>query len=303
MIGYLQRGLKDKPLRGLSATVPPESAQPQHSWSWVYKGEWQRVMSQRMFLDIKGQLFGYDFPLATVVDLGGQASAHQQQHERQRRRVGRVRPGPPGSRRSSAQSTYFIPEKAGGHDLKFGFEYILDISKYIDHRRVGPDPLSRHQRPAGSDPVRGRRRSSRISAAPGRAATTAISGIPATSRIGGARTIAPRSRPDPLGLPAAHYLAGQRNPIIQDVYQGAPIFSNQTTPGKDIFTRNSFAPRIGVSYDLSGKGTTVLKAFYGRFYYNYAGHVQLAPIPAPRTTRPTSSTTSTGTRSTTVRRN
>ena len=44
--------------------LPPGA---QHSWSWVYKGEWQRVASNKLFFDVKGQLFGYDFPLATVV--------------------------------------------------------------------------------------------------------------------------------------------------------------------------------------------------------------------------------------------
>ena len=48
------------------------------------------------------------------------------------------------------------------------------------------------------------------------------------------------------------------------------MFEAQTTPGQSIFTRNSFAPRLGVSYDVTGKGNTVLKGFYGRYYYNYA---------------------------------
>src|SRR5712692_2431197 len=48
------------------------------------------------------------------------------------------------------------------------------------------------------------------------------------------------------------------------------MFTAQTTPGQTIFTRNTFAPRLGVSYDMSGQGNTVLKGFYGRFYYNYA---------------------------------
>ena len=41
-------------------------------------------------------------------------------------------------------------------------------------------------------------------------------------------------------------------------------------PEGNIFTRNSFAPRLGISYDFTGKGSTVLKGFYGRYYYNYA---------------------------------
>ena len=48
------------------------------------------------------------------------------------------------------------------------------------------------------------------------------------------------------------------------------MFQAKTFPEAAIITRNSVAPRLGVSYDVSGKGSTVLKGFYGRFYYNYA---------------------------------
>jgi hypothetical protein len=269
VIGYVQRGLKDKPLRGLSATTPPESAQPQHSWSWVYKGEWQRVASQRMFIDIKGQLFGYDFPLATVVDpavkpprinnntnvSGAAWDAFD---------LARQKP------QIIAQSTYFVPEKAGSHDLKVGFEYILDISKYTITGASGPiryldtngqpDQIQfvdvGKQSDLGNTWQGGNNRDQRYAAY----FQDRWSPNDRTTITGGIRW--DHQRP--------YYLEGKRDPIIQDVYQGQPIFSQQTTPGKDIFTRDSFAPRLGVSYDVSGKGNTVLKAFYGRFYYNYA---------------------------------
>jgi hypothetical protein len=41
---------------------------------------------------------------------------------------------------------------------------------------------------------------------------------------------------------------------------GQPMFKAQETPSTTIFTRNSFAPRLGLSYDATGKGNTVLKA-------------------------------------------
>ena len=48
-------------------------------------------------------------------------------------------------------------------------------------------------------------------------------------------------------------------------------------PGADerrrptILVKNTnIAPRLGVTYDLTGKGRTVLKAFYGRYYNNIA---------------------------------
>ncbi len=155
--GYLQRGLKEKPKRGLSATVSPESAQPQASWSWIYQGEWQRIINQRWFLNVKGGLFGYDFPLLTLVDpktspprindntfiTGAAWNAFD---------LGRQKP------QLTAQSTFFVPEKAGSHDFKVGFEYSARHREVLDHRRVGHDALSRHQRKDRSHPVRGRRR-------------------------------------------------------------------------------------------------------------------------------------------------
>jgi hypothetical protein len=74
-------------------------------------------------------------------------------------------------------------------------------------------------------------------------------------------------------------MEGKRDPLIKDILPasvvnpaliGKPMFEARTFPESAIITRNSFAPRVGISYDVSGKGSTVLKGFYGRYYYNYA---------------------------------
>jgi hypothetical protein len=44
------------------------------------------------------------------------------------------------------------------------------------------------------------------------------------------------------------------------------VFPTQSTPAAVLLSRNSWAPRVGLNYDISGKGTTVVKAYYGRFY-------------------------------------
>ena len=269
IIGYLQRGVKDKPKRGLSATVAPESAQPQHSWSWVYKGEYQRVWNNRLFTDLKVQLFGYDFPLATLVDpktrpprindatfiTGAAWDAFD---------LARQKP------QVIAQSTYFLPDKMGSHDLKMGFEYVLDISRYTITGASGttryidtngkPDQIQfvdvGDQSKLGSTWSGGDNRNKRY-------AGYIQDRWSPTNRA----TITAGVRWD---YQQPYYLDGQRDPLFKDVLNGTPIFSAATTPGKVIFTRNSLAPRLGVSYDLSGKGNTVLKGFYGRYYYNYA---------------------------------
>ena len=57
-----------------------------------------------------------------------------------------------------------------------------------------------------------------------------------------------------------------RKPLITD-----GIFPAQTTVAADTMVANTnVAPRLGVTYDLTGKGRTVLKGFYGRYYNNIA---------------------------------
>jgi len=138
VVGYFQWGRKQKPNRGLSVTVSPEAAQPQDSVSWVYKGQASRVWSNRLFTDVKVNLFGYDFPLGVKADYktvpprldtgtnftsGAAWDAFD---------LARQKPA------VTAQSTYYVPAAAGSHDLKVGFEYLLDIAKYAIDGRSGP---------------------------------------------------------------------------------------------------------------------------------------------------------------------
>jgi len=52
LIGYVQRGHKEKPKRGLSALIPADTVLAQDSITYTYKGEWQRVFSSRTFFDV-----------------------------------------------------------------------------------------------------------------------------------------------------------------------------------------------------------------------------------------------------------
>jgi Carboxypeptidase regulatory-like domain/TonB dependent receptor len=275
-VGYLQRGLKEKPKRGLSATVSPESAQPQASWSWIYQGEWQHVATNRLFVNVKGGLFGYDFPLLTLVDAktapprinnntfitGAAWNAFD---------LGRQKP------QVTAQSTYFVPDKAGSHDLKVGFEYLLDIAKYTLTGASGttryydvngqPDEVQfvdvGEESTLGSSWRGGNDRNLRYAAY-----------FQDRWNIAGRATVTAGVRWDHQ---RPYYLDGVRDPLMKDVLgpssgalAGQPIFRAQTTPGQTIFTRDSIAPRLGVSYDVTGSGNSVLKAFWGRYYFNYA---------------------------------
>ena len=68
------RGRKQKPKRGLSTLVPPESILAQDSVSWMYKGEWQSVLSDRAFLNVNVGRFTLDWPMVPAVDPRGAAA-------------------------------------------------------------------------------------------------------------------------------------------------------------------------------------------------------------------------------------
>ncbi len=64
-----------------------------------------------------------------------------------------------------AQLTYYLPEKAGSHDFKFGFESILDSYRYGHNGTSGRSatlPLRRHDLRARSHPLRRYRRGVRL---------------------------------------------------------------------------------------------------------------------------------------------
>jgi hypothetical protein len=277
VVGYYQWGRKQKPNRGLSVTVSPEAAQPQDSVSWVYKGQHSRVWTNRLFTDVKVNLFGYDFPLGVKADYKTQpprldtgtnftSGAAWDAFD-----LARQKPA------VTTQATYYVPAAKGSHDLKVGFEYLLDIAKYAVDGRSGP---IQYRDLNGSvaeirfvdvgdnaDLGTGWRGSNDRDQ---RYAGYAQDRWNPNNRL----TITAGLRWD---YQRPYYMAGKRNPLIKDVLTassgslaGQPMFVAQETPTKSIFTRNSIAPRLGVSYDVTGKGNMVLKGFYGRYYFNYA---------------------------------
>ncbi len=67
-------------------------------------------------------------------------------------------------------------------------------------------------------------------------------------------------------------------------------------------TWNTFAPRLGVTYDISGDGKTVVKGHYGRYFINIADDLSAAnparlrvrTFKVPRSRTKTVSTTALG---------
>ena len=180
-----------------------------------------------------------------------------------------------------AQLTYYLPGKAGSHDFKFGFERLYDSYQYGHNGTSGPIRYSY----AGADPL----------ASPDRIRFIDV-GDPST--YGSAWTVGPnldshysgyvqdRWAPNTrltitLGVridrQSMGYGDATRKAAITDVTgaaqagDGGRIFPVSTTVASHtFFTNTNAAARLGLTYDLNGKGRTVLKAFYGRYYNNLA---------------------------------
>jgi hypothetical protein len=275
-VGYFQQGRKQKPKRGLSTLVPPESVLAQDSYSRMYKGEWQRVINNRTFFNVNVGNFTLDWPMVAQVDpaerppelfraTGARDGAGWLAFSTYRKKP-----------QVKAQLTYYLPEKAGSHDFKFGFESLYDSYRYGHNGRSGPIRYMYAGADASGSPDRIR---------------FVDTGDPAD--YGSGWTVGPnidlhysgyvqdRWAPNnrltiTLGARLDYQRVGYgdavRKPLITDLLpDGSPIFPATTdVQSHNFFANTNIAPRLGVSYDVTGKGRTVFKAFYGRYYNNLA---------------------------------
>jgi len=278
IIGYFQQGRKQKPKRGLSTLIPPESVRAQDSYSRMYKGEWQFVASDRAFLNVNVGNFTLDWPMKVQVDptvkpaifyrsTGLAAGAGWNAFT-----TGRKKP------QVKAQMTYYLPQAAGSHDFKFGFEDLYDWYRLGINGTSGPYQI-RFATPTSPTPDRIRFVDTGV-AGDFEKGWNASPNVDKHYAFYAQDRWAPNNR---LSITAGirvdyqdlGYLDGHRHPQIADVTpfttDGGRIFPVDTTiPGKSFVTNTDVAARIGASYNLTGKGNSVLKAFYGRYYNNIA---------------------------------
>ena len=270
LIGYYQWARKFKPRRGLSATVGPDTILAQDSRSWMYNGQHQRVWTNRLFSDVRLGLFGFGWPMVPAVDwrntppridtgTGIETGAGWQ--------AGSAG-GPFTFDRNKPQlfatMNYFLPGAGGSHDFKFGFEWLNDQSKFANNGASGP--IWYRDRNGGVNEIR--------LTDLGDEAAFASDWTGADDRnerysaffqdrwnLSSRFTLTlgvrwDRQRP--------HYMAAIRQPVLSD------IFATGTVPERTLLTSSKVVPRIGMSYDVTGDGKSVLKAFYGRYYFNFA---------------------------------
>ena len=268
-IGYYQWGQKIQPNRLPYATYTyetPETTNEQNSGSWVYKAEWNGTVSEKLYVEARYGDFGYYFPLLAngdepyfFRDTGLQTLTGSQQRwqlDRDRKQL-------------TGAATYFLDTEKGSHTIKFGGEmlkeqgwegYEQQFGGNIDHQYannvssqvVFTLPTAK-QVGSISDNDEGNLTS--------RSALDVFSMFATDTWSVGRMTLSYGGRFDRYSgwLPEQEQLGLTVGPTSV----AAKIF-----PEKDLFTWNQFAPRIGVVYDLTGDGRTVIKGNYGLFWHN-----------------------------------
>jgi hypothetical protein len=276
LIGYYQWGQKEQPNRlpfGTYTYTDPSQTFLQDSGSWVYKAEWNSTISDKFYLEARYGDFGYYFPLIansdanyswrdsgrTVIEGANQIW----QLDRDRKQY-------------NLAGTYFLDTAKGSHTFKMGAELLKERSWEGYEQQYG----------GNIDHVYSNGVSSTVS-------FTFPTATDAGS-LGAHEALTAKANLDHMGafindtwsIGRATVNAGFR----YDRYRGwlpeqeqlpgslaewAPLFPElanrvvaKTFAPRDFYTWNVAAPRIGLTFDLTGDGKTVLKGNYGLYWHN-----------------------------------
>jgi hypothetical protein len=269
LIGYYQWGQKLQPNRLPFGTAQYRSEGPtfrQDSGSWVWKGEWNGTLSDKLYVEARVGSFGYYFPTIAnseedyfwrdsgTLDIEG---AHRKwQTDRERNQY-------------TAAATYFLDSAAGSHTFKVGGEILREkgwvgfeqgVGGHIEHvynNGVSDDVIFRIPTATSVGKLKDGKNGNITSVSALNVAALFLNDTWNMGRL----TINGGMRFDRYSgwLPEQEQLAFALGPVSLDA---------KTFPETDLYTWNLFAPRIGVIFDLTGDGRTVVKGNYGFFWHN-----------------------------------
>lgn len=264
IIGFYQpRNNKKKPNRDLSASVLPESVLAQDSKVWIKKIGWQRVWTNRLFMDIKAAACCEIWPMVAKVDAAVKPPRLDTATQLQSGAGWNGRTLKYQKPQTSGTLTYYLPAKAGSHDIKFGYEFILERYQFGVNGQSGP--IRYRDRNGVVDEIelidvgsfadygntwKQAWTSNKMFALYAQDRWTPTNRLTFTAGLR-------------FGYQRPYYEDGVRRPVLKET------FPDTTTQGRAFFTRRNYAPRLGVTYDLFGAGKTAVKGFFGRYYAIY----------------------------------
>jgi len=268
IIGYYQWGQKLMPNRlpyGTYIYTDAQQTNKQNSGSWVYKGEWNSTINDKLYVEARYGEFGYYFPLSANgsagfhwrdAGLGVVEGTHQQwQLDRQRKQI-------------TGAATYFLDTtNAGTHTFKFGGEQLFETGWEGYQERFGGNRDLVYNNGVSNQVTFAFPTATKVNSLDAREELFSISKLNVTGLFFtdtwnvGRLTMNLGARWDRYSgfLPEQQQLGGTNGPVT---------IPAQTFAQTNLYTWNGFAPRIGATYDFSGTGRSVLKANYGLFWHN-----------------------------------
>lgn len=275
IIGYTNKREKLQAFRDLGTTTPVSASRYQSSRNYPWKIEWTSVLSARAFLDVLAGRWTNYFPLRPQSEVGnfpkdGFVPGRRDEATLQRFDGGghdayqdqkRYKP------QLTASLSYFQDGWAGSHDFKFGGEIRRDRRIFIQDQ-----PFNIFYRDRGgavnevdiyNTPV-----------APTNDVNYRAAYVNDTWKLNDKLTLN-------LGIRLEHYTDGWPDQDVRP--EGVPqlagdprfasLFAPRTVEARTVAKTTTAAPRAGFAYELTGRGKSVVKAFYGRFYFNSADTV------------------------------
>jgi hypothetical protein len=275
LIGYSNMREKLQALRDLGSTVPLSAAYFQASQQFIHKGEWTSVLSNSLFLDVIVGTWINKFPLRPTTESGsfsGDYVPARMQISNSELLAGGPNIAYQDQRRNKPQFnvslSYFKEGWLGGHNFKFGSE-----SRWEERAFFADQPFNLvyydtvlNQTPSEVEfyntPNDGINNTNAFSIY---ASDTWRLNDKITLNLGlrfdRYKDFWPNQTVDPGGVPE---LAGTTDARL------LALFSPMNVAGQTVSESSTLGPRVGLAYDLRGDGRSVIKAYFGRFYFNSA---------------------------------
>ena len=255
-IGYTQPSQKKQPQRfdswllGVDTGINTSEATTwnQNFWAWVHKAEWNGVINDNLFAEIRGGQYGYDWTNGVngtglrYEDIGNNLITGRNRNWARERRRDQV-----------LGSVSYFKNGWGDHNFKIGGEIFHETTTDIFIDGFEEEILHVLNNGVKTDVILFQ---------PGESIGglwTYGAFIHDTWRVNNKLTLNLGARLDRYRAfaPEQEHPASKFNPTPQTF---AAI--------EEVIAWNLPAPRIGVTYDLLGDGKTVLKANYGTYWFN-----------------------------------
>lgn len=256
LIGYTQPSQKKQPQRfdswllGVDTGINSTEATTwsQNFWAWVHKAEWNGVISDNAFAEVRGGQYGYDWTNGVngtglrYEDIGNNLITGRNRNWARERRRNQV-----------LGTLSYFKNMAGDHNFKLGGEIFDESVKDVFIDGFEEDILHVLQNGAKLDVILFQ---------PGESIgklRTYGAFIHDTWRAGDKLTFNLGARIDAYRAysPEQEHPASRFNPTAQKFAAVDSYFSWKNP-----------APRLGMTYDATGDGKTVLKANYGTYWWN-----------------------------------